>query len=92
MTIKLSTVEPKAVDKMLKSLKVANINAALQGIKVALADLAKGQFQQAGSHAISAAIIAAVSYRQNPDAAARVIRAAHGIIGNSIRGVMARSV
>jgi hypothetical protein len=90
--VKITDVSRDQIQRAKESHARAKMAQAVNGIRLALVALSDGRFEEAGNIAVNAAIEASASFNQNPDMAARIFVTARGIIRNSIRGIVARSV
>lgn len=90
--VKITDVTKDQIERAKESHARAKMTQAVNGIRLALVALANGRFEEAGNIAVNAAIEASACFKQNPNMASRVFVTARGIIRNSIRGIVARSV
>lgn len=80
----IRTVPASQVKKDEGRLRSASISRSLLSLKKAVEALSNGNFREAVRRAITSAIDAAASYRQNPEVAVRIIRGARLIAKKAV--------
>lgn len=90
--VKIANVRQSQIKRFIQTIRTAQIEKAVAGIRMSLIALANGRFEEAARIALNSAIEATASHRQDPDMAARVVTTARGVIDKAVRGIMARSV